>query len=199
MTVNGDPGSFGLPCRFPATPSIFAAVMTQVYDRTRFFGWGESEKFFSRIFPARQGTGEAGIARQRSAAAMLPPSNLVTSAVVLSAPHGAKGLAQRPSAVTSRVGGGRHLAQDRPDPVRLGGRRKNDGYLKAQFRRLRSRHGAKKAIGARAASILSAACHMIKHGTRYHDLGPDHVERGPKPFRPSTSSLVSTSSAMPSR
>jgi hypothetical protein len=64
--------------------------------------------------------------------------------------------------------------------VRLGGRRKNDSYLKAQFRRLRSRHGAKKAIGALAASILTAACHMIKHGTRYHDLGPDHVERRAK-------------------
>jgi uncharacterized protein GlcG (DUF336 family) len=28
---------FGFPCRFPARPSIFAVVMTQSYDLTRFF------------------------------------------------------------------------------------------------------------------------------------------------------------------
>jgi hypothetical protein len=38
--------------------------------------------------------------------------------------------------------------------VRLGGARKNGSYLQAQFHRLRARRGAKKAIGALAASIL---------------------------------------------
>jgi len=33
---------------------------------------------------------------------------------------------------------------------------------------------AKKAIGAVAASILTAAYHMLKNGTLYQDLGPDH-------------------------
>jgi len=40
--------------------------------------------------------------------------------------------------------------------------------------------GAKKAIGAVAASILTAAYHMLKDGTVYHDLGPDHSDRRAK-------------------
>ncbi|MBV8097242.1 MAG: hypothetical protein JO110_29155, partial [Acetobacteraceae bacterium] len=39
----------------------------------------------------------------------------------------------------------------------------------------RSRRGAKKAIGA-ATSILTAAYHILKDGTFYKDLGPDHFE-----------------------
>jgi transposase len=58
--------------------------------------------------------------------------------------------------------------------------RKNGSYLQAQFHRLRARRGAKKAIGAVAASILTAAYHMLKHGTLYHDLGPDHFDRRAK-------------------
>ena len=54
--------------------------------------------------------------------------------------------------------------------------RKNGSYLQAQFRRLRARRGAKKAICAVAASILTAAYHMLKNGTVYHDLGPDHFD-----------------------
>src|SRR5215468_8149767 len=58
--------------------------------------------------------------------------------------------------------------------------RKNGSYLQAQFYRLRARRGAKKAIGAVAASILTAAYHMLKDGTLYHDLGPDHFDRRAK-------------------
>jgi transposase len=58
--------------------------------------------------------------------------------------------------------------------------RKNGSYLQAQFHRLRARRGAKKAIGALAASILTAAYHMLKDGTLYHDLGPDHFDRRAK-------------------
>ena len=47
-------------------------------------------------------------------------------------------------------------------------------YLQAQFHRLRARRGAKKAIVAVAASILTAIYHMLKYGTMYQDLGPDH-------------------------
>src|SRR5271165_4709841 len=43
---NGDPRIFGLPCRFPATPSIFALCRGQAYDRTRFFGMGGAAKIF---------------------------------------------------------------------------------------------------------------------------------------------------------
>ena len=49
-------------------------------------------------------------------------------------------------------------------------------YLQAQFHRLRARRGAKKAICAVAASILTAAYHMLKDGTVYQDLGPDHFD-----------------------
>jgi transposase len=54
--------------------------------------------------------------------------------------------------------------------------RKKGCYLQAQYLRLRSRRGAKKAIGAVAASILTAVYHMLKDGTVYHDLGANHFE-----------------------
>jgi transposase len=50
-------------------------------------------------------------------------------------------------------------------------------YLHAQYLRLRSRRGPKKAICAVAASMLTAAYHMLKDGTFYNDLGPAHFDR----------------------
>lgn len=58
--------------------------------------------------------------------------------------------------------------------------RKKGGYLQAQFQRLRARRGPKKAICAVAASILTAAYHMLRDGTFFHDLGPDHLDRRAK-------------------
>jgi transposase len=58
--------------------------------------------------------------------------------------------------------------------------RRKTGYLKAQFLRLRARRGAKKAICAVAASMLTAAYHMLKDGTDYDDLGPAHFEKRSK-------------------
>jgi transposase len=55
--------------------------------------------------------------------------------------------------------------------------RVKDSYLQAQFHRLRSRRGAKKAILAVAASMLTAAYHMLKNGVEYRDLGADHFSR----------------------
>ncbi len=60
------------------------------------------------------------------------------------------------------------------------GARKKASYLQAQFHRLRARRGAKKAIGALAASILTAVYHMLSTGTLYRDLGPDHFDRRAK-------------------
>jgi transposase len=60
------------------------------------------------------------------------------------------------------------------------GARKKGSYLQVQFHRLRARRGAKKAIGAVAASILTAAYHMLKDGTYYQDLGADHFDRRAK-------------------
>jgi transposase len=52
--------------------------------------------------------------------------------------------------------------------------RNKASYLQIQFQRLRHRRGPKKAICAVAASILTAAYHMLRDGTFYRDLGPDH-------------------------
>lgn len=52
--------------------------------------------------------------------------------------------------------------------------RKKDSYLRAQFLRLRARRGAKKAIGAVAASILTAAYYVIRDRTPYRDLGSEY-------------------------
>ena len=51
------------------------------------------------------------------------------------------------------------------------------GYLQAQFHRLRARRGAKKAIMGVAASMLTAAWHMLRNQTEWHDLGASHFDR----------------------
>ena len=55
--------------------------------------------------------------------------------------------------------------------------RTNRSYLQAQFLRLKSRRGPKKAIIAVAASMLTAVYHMLTRAVPYHDLGADHFER----------------------
>jgi transposase len=54
--------------------------------------------------------------------------------------------------------------------------RTKDSYFNAQFHRIRARRGPKKAIVAVAASILTAIYHMLKDGTMYQDLGPNHFD-----------------------
>jgi len=58
--------------------------------------------------------------------------------------------------------------------------RKKDGYLRAQFLRIKSRRGAKKAILAVASSMLTAAYFMLRDGVEYHDLGAHHFEQRDK-------------------
>ena len=58
--------------------------------------------------------------------------------------------------------------------------RTKGSYLQTQFHRIRARRGAKKAIVAVAASMLTAIYHMLKDGTTYQDLGPNHFERRTK-------------------
>src|ERR1700731_2685686 len=55
--------------------------------------------------------------------------------------------------------------------------RKKASYLQAQFHRLRARRGAKKALGALAASILTSVYHMLISGELYRDLGPHHFDK----------------------
>lgn len=58
-----------------------------------------------------------------------------------------------------------------------GAMRAKDTYLRAQYHRLKARRGAKKAVVAVAASILTSAYHMLKNGVEYADLGPDHFHK----------------------
>lgn len=55
--------------------------------------------------------------------------------------------------------------------------RKKNSYYRSQLNRLRGKHGAKKAICAVAASMLTATYHMLKDGTHHHDLGANHFDR----------------------
>jgi transposase len=54
--------------------------------------------------------------------------------------------------------------------------RSKDNYLAAQFRRLASRRGKKRAAVAVAHSILVIAYHIINEGTEYVDLGANYFD-----------------------
>ncbi|MBV8771594.1 MAG: IS110 family transposase [Deltaproteobacteria bacterium] len=55
-------------------------------------------------------------------------------------------------------------------------KRKKNSYFNAQFYRLCHRRGPKKATCAVAASILTTVYHILKDGTQFRDLGPDHLD-----------------------
>lgn len=55
--------------------------------------------------------------------------------------------------------------------------RSKKGYLPAQFRRIKSRRGPKKAVVAVAASILTAAYYILRDDVDYRDLGSDYFNR----------------------
>jgi transposase len=52
--------------------------------------------------------------------------------------------------------------------------RSKETYYHAQFLRLRSRRGPKKAVVAVAASMMTAVYYMLLNGTAFTDLGPNH-------------------------
>jgi transposase len=58
--------------------------------------------------------------------------------------------------------------------------RKKNSYFRAQFLRIKSRRGPKKAVLAVAASMLTAAYHMLRDDTDFRDLGADHFDRRDK-------------------
>src|SRR6266446_10625478 len=58
--------------------------------------------------------------------------------------------------------------------------RTRNTYLRAQFLRLKSRRGPKKAILAVAASMVTASYYILKEETTYQDLGADYFERRSK-------------------
>lgn len=58
--------------------------------------------------------------------------------------------------------------------------RTRGSYLRAQFLKIKARRGAKKAILAVAASMLTACFHMLRDQVEYRDLGPEHFDRHDK-------------------
>jgi transposase len=55
--------------------------------------------------------------------------------------------------------------------------RKKNSYYRAQYYRIRTRRGGKKAVVAVAASILTAIWHMLSKGIDFVDLGPTYFDR----------------------
>lgn len=55
-----------------------------------------------------------------------------------------------------------------------GAARTKDSYFHAQFARLKSRRGPKKAIMAVAASMITAIYYMLRNGVEFEDLGAQH-------------------------
>jgi transposase len=55
--------------------------------------------------------------------------------------------------------------------------RVKDGYLAAQYRRLKPRRGHKKALGAVKHTMICAIYHMLSTGETYRDLGGDYYTR----------------------
>lgn len=61
-----------------------------------------------------------------------------------------------------------------------GAARTKKSYFYAQFARLKTRRGPKKAIVAVAASMLTAAYYMLRDGVEFHDLGPEYFTQRDK-------------------
>jgi transposase len=55
--------------------------------------------------------------------------------------------------------------------------RSKNTYFNARYHRIRGRRGHKKAVVAVAASMLTAAYHVLRTGTAYRDLGRNHYDR----------------------
>jgi transposase len=58
----------------------------------------------------------------------------------------------------------------------MAARRAKHSYLRAQFNRLASRRGVRKAVVAVAASILTSAYVILRDGVDYRDLGADYLD-----------------------
>jgi transposase len=55
--------------------------------------------------------------------------------------------------------------------------RSKNTYARAQYHRLKTRRGSKRAVVAVAASMLNAIYYLLKRGTDYVDLGPTHFDQ----------------------
>ena len=72
--------------------------------------------------------------------------------------------------------GNKHLKSTLLQAGRAAGRSKNT-YLGAQFRRICSRRGSKRAALAVGHSILTICYHMMDRGTTFKELGADYFDR----------------------
>ena len=61
LMPNGDPTVFGIPCRFPAAPSIRPRRRVQGFDQKRFFGSGRAQK---KLLPCVSLSGREGQSRR---------------------------------------------------------------------------------------------------------------------------------------
>ena len=75
--------------------------------------------------------------------------------------------------------------------------RTKGSYFQAQFHRIKARRGAKKAIGAVAASLLRTIYHMLKDGTLYQTSAPTTSTSGTRPPPPVASFNASRTSGSP--
>ena len=67
-----------------------------------------------------------------------------------------------------------------PEEAAMAAIRVRDGYLAAQYRRLKPRRGHKKALGAVKHTMIRAIWHMLSTGETYRDLGSDYfTQRDP--------------------
>lgn len=55
--------------------------------------------------------------------------------------------------------------------------RRRGSYFQAQYHRLKARRGAKKAVVAVAASLLTTAYHVLKKGEEYRELGGSYFDQ----------------------
>jgi transposase len=55
--------------------------------------------------------------------------------------------------------------------------RSKNTYARAQYHRIKTRRGAKKAVVAVAASMLTAIYHVLRNNVPYRDLGAQHFDR----------------------
>jgi len=72
------------------------------------------------------------------------------------------------------------FSNTRSPRMNVGGCRTKNRYLRAQFLRLKSRRGPKKAILAVAASMLTAASYILKDSVTYAELGAPYFEHRSK-------------------
>lgn len=54
--------------------------------------------------------------------------------------------------------------------------RTKNTYFASRYQRLAARRGKKRALVAIAAEMLKVVYHMLKDGTAYEELGPNHLD-----------------------